>query len=579
MATLRRCDRRAAERLVALFASAILTTACSTATPTTHASGPPPGTPIASSAETLGLGGSEGPSSTIGPADLFTAPAAPLDVTPVLATSNSVKATIGQDGGSLTAKAADGTTYTLAIPKNAVLFKTDVAMTPVTDIGGLPMGVSPTNRIGVQLQPDGLELFTPATLTITPSKPLPDTGAATIDWLGQGTDAGLRLSRLTSTTITLTVEHFSGYGAFWPLDQTWWTVFQSLQARQYRRLESEMIKALEEVRQQQLLGRATVTLDEVALAFKDRWMREVLQPRLVEAHLGCTEAVAAVVLYRTWEQQRQELGSTDEALVLPIPDWLLTLERDLCFEEEFLKCAATGDFEGLMGFFGGFFRQYELFGDVPPADAVELAQLYLERCGRWTLTVEQIDDTRATNTGAHVVSHTKSTFLIKWRPGTGNYGLYGSEAKSDPGKIEVLSVTATAPGCSIRISGITQVDGGTAEIRRILFDRPDEDAPVPRSLQLVFYPGSIEGTWVENCSGLVDTEPWGDYMMSSLVIALRENAAGEMVVPASAWLFEDGPLDNGPFSATYRKAAKDTFGGPVRTDVELEVILLHTPAV
>ena len=114
-------------------------------------------------------GGSPAPTPTPTPQTWSDAPATdpatplatanPLDVTPVLYTGDRAVATIGAAGGTLDATGADGTAYKLTIPAGALVSDADLSMTPVSSIGGLPFD----SLVGaVDLQPDGLQLLTPA---------------------------------------------------------------------------------------------------------------------------------------------------------------------------------------------------------------------------------------------------------------------------------------------------------------------------------------------------------------------------------------------------------------------------------
>jgi hypothetical protein len=83
--------------------------------------------------------------------------------------SRGVTETIGSAGGTLTTTAANGTVFTLTLPRNALAGDEMVSMTPLLTLtgGGLRLAA------GVQLGPEGLHLLKPGTLGITPAKPTP----------------------------------------------------------------------------------------------------------------------------------------------------------------------------------------------------------------------------------------------------------------------------------------------------------------------------------------------------------------------------------------------------------------------
>ncbi len=113
-------------------------------------------------------------------------------------------------GGTLSATAADGTRYTLTLPKDALLEEVTVTMTPVSLIDGLPL--SGKTIAAVHLAPEGLGLFKPATLLIEPGTPVPL--KEQISFAFEGSGQKLHLYPLTKDpkTIAFDIMHFSGYG-------------------------------------------------------------------------------------------------------------------------------------------------------------------------------------------------------------------------------------------------------------------------------------------------------------------------------------------------------------------------------
>ena len=89
-------------------------------------------------------------------------PPAPPSVAPRLDDANAATERIGREGGTVSATGADGATYTLAIPAGALISDEDITLTPVGAVDGLPFSGGLAGA--VQLAPDGLRLFEPATL-------------------------------------------------------------------------------------------------------------------------------------------------------------------------------------------------------------------------------------------------------------------------------------------------------------------------------------------------------------------------------------------------------------------------------
>lgn len=96
-------------------------------------------------------------------------PADPVQIAVTTDPSYAVEAVVSLDGGELTANGADGTVYHLVIPPNSLQFETQITMTPVAAINGLPFGDG--QSYAVQLAPEGLFLYESAVLTITPAQP------------------------------------------------------------------------------------------------------------------------------------------------------------------------------------------------------------------------------------------------------------------------------------------------------------------------------------------------------------------------------------------------------------------------
>jgi hypothetical protein len=123
---------------------------------------------------------------------------------------------------SITAKGRDGTTYTLTVPKGALLSDVDITMTPITRLAGVPIsgGVG-----GVDLKPHGLVFQQPVTLTVSPKggvqTPTPGNTVAALAADAEGAEPhGYGLAKVGATDVTLWLSHFSLYyvGTFSPGD-------------------------------------------------------------------------------------------------------------------------------------------------------------------------------------------------------------------------------------------------------------------------------------------------------------------------------------------------------------------------
>ena len=126
--------------------------------------------------------------------------------------SRAVSKLIPPEGGAVSAVAADGTQFTLTLPAGALVSEEEITLTPVGAIDRLPLsgGLS----AAVQVEPEGLLLFQPATLLIESPVPIAAAQEITFAWRGTGEVFFLYPPKpLNTASITLSLTHFSGYGA------------------------------------------------------------------------------------------------------------------------------------------------------------------------------------------------------------------------------------------------------------------------------------------------------------------------------------------------------------------------------
>lgn len=135
----------------------------------------------------------------------------PLHVSPTSSTGQrATRMVTPAAGGTLTTTGPDGTRYTLAIPPKAVYDSIEIAMTPLSTVGGLPL--SGGLVAGVQLEPDGLRLAEMATLTIEPSGTVDRASLSGFGYYGSGDDFHLYPTQTAQNKISVQLFHFSGWG-------------------------------------------------------------------------------------------------------------------------------------------------------------------------------------------------------------------------------------------------------------------------------------------------------------------------------------------------------------------------------
>lgn len=138
----------------------------------------------------------------------------PLAVTPVVSQQNGVNKRISADlGGTVTAKGADGTLFTLKVPKRALVDDVEIGITPVSSIQNLPFARGLV--AAVQITPADVPLSRAATLIIEPAKPIPSTeqlSFASFAYREGGKEFHLYPLEADPSKITFNLFRFGGFG-------------------------------------------------------------------------------------------------------------------------------------------------------------------------------------------------------------------------------------------------------------------------------------------------------------------------------------------------------------------------------
>ena len=112
--------------------------------------------------------------------------------------------------GATSATGADGTVYTLTIPEDALATPTDMSLTPVASVSGLPTSGDVT--YAVQLSPSGLQLDDFASPDDHTTSTLPIDQQVPFGYEGEGEGMFLAIPVVSDPRIQLRILHFSGYG-------------------------------------------------------------------------------------------------------------------------------------------------------------------------------------------------------------------------------------------------------------------------------------------------------------------------------------------------------------------------------
>lgn len=240
------------------------------------------------------------------------AAAAPVRLDVALDRAHAVTKTIGRGGGSLSTSGADGTYFTLRIPKGALLSDARITMTPVRQVGGLPLGGGTV--AAVQLEPDGLRLLDLATLTIDAQAEVPAAEQVSYAYFGGGEDAHLFPLGRDPKQVELRLAHFSGYGYGRAAPNDPGRLALQRAADVEARLSAQVAQRINELRQKELLGTKQDSdpgLGDVVEGPFAEYYEQVLRPLLKTAVSDDRMAECALVRYLAWMRQLQLLGLVD----------------------------------------------------------------------------------------------------------------------------------------------------------------------------------------------------------------------------------------------------------------------------
>ncbi|HEY6608616.1 MAG TPA: hypothetical protein VI277_05405 [Candidatus Limnocylindria bacterium] len=468
---------------------------------------PTPGQSESTPPPTPGQSGSAPQSSAASPGDaggLFTDPPDPRNLQPTLATSSTASADIGWEGGTIEASGPSGASYRLEIPPEALAVPTTITMTPLSELTGFgSLDASIEHTLGVELEPDGLELLRPAHLTMRAVEALPEAGVATGDYLGHGEDAALLLTEITDATINFEITHFSGYWSVWPLQMEEWRVI-ALHEQELieRRLQGYIADVISWRRFLELHGEAVQPLADFVRNMMEGFDLEeqLLQNRLALADNGCPEAQMALRAFLAWDRQLQLMGIADDEELYaefrrPIPPELFEVTWNQCLDEEYQRCAAIGDWIRLATFLLQQNRQRAVW-EVPLTDEqVADAKDRLKRCGHWTVRLTVSEDFGSPGgAGPGIAQEWESEIHVRFTAdGDLPFGL------SDTGigygetyDIEVNELDVTLDGEEATLRNFLTGLPAQARIVGLTFDSPsDGTEPKPLTLKLWIDPGTV----------------------------------------------------------------------------------------
>ncbi|PKN83485.1 MAG: hypothetical protein CVU46_16865 [Chloroflexi bacterium HGW-Chloroflexi-8] len=312
---------------------------------------------------------------------IFDAPLNPVDLSVTLQNDQRVEADIPLEGGSLLVSAADGTTFTLEIPSDALTNPTKIAMQPVASISGLPFGGEQT--YAVQLEPEGLVFNNFVTLTITPPQDLPVDQQILFSYKADGKDMTLATPVVDSREIKIKLLHFSGYGVTKGLLADIEPVRKRLGGDAEARLQSAIAADLAAERQRQMLGGEPGDISDTFTNFFKQFEEQVIKPRVAAAGESCAAGRLALQSVLSLERQKQLLGVSDGSFGDQIADLMKTVST-VCVKEEYDLCVNEHIIHRMIPVWLGISRQYQLLGIAPEGgpepEEIQLAKDLTKKC-------------------------------------------------------------------------------------------------------------------------------------------------------------------------------------------------------
>ena len=426
---------------------------------------------------------------------VFSAAESPAHGHAVLEAAQAASAVVSaQTGATLSATAASGTRYTLTLPPGALLSDQTITMTPVSSVGNSPLGA----LVGaVDLEPNGLQLLKPATLTIVPPGPVDAAHVAAFSAAGGGHDFGLvPLNR--GKAIVMTLEHFSTDGA------------ADASAAELK------VAALDEPSDPEAQWEQVIALDTHAGALNPSaieadgiaYYRDVALPMANRALTDDSYADSAVAALSHWNTEVQALGLASDADIESLfgtyTDFLIRIMRN-AVNQRYQRCIKKDDLSELVRLLGTEHQAAVLNVDLGGASD------YGEKCGHFQLTLTTAA-TETRNTGDQIF-HAQIGVENDMSLAVGAFGLptgdaapiytnwqfsvkYGSGVTAGPTEVDTPSTATLA----FKYNIMEQTNPKTGQITR--------GVPAPAVI-LAFDPGKTKEFWSDP-AGTFNFTVWND---------------------------------------------------------------------
>ncbi len=413
---------------------------------------------------------------------VFEIPEDPFAISTTLDSSNQGELLFTPDGGTLSVTGSDGTVFTLDVPSGALVVDTFIRMIPVSRVEGMPFG---SESYAVQFEPEGLQFFDYATLTIDPVADIPIDQQIFFGYDGSGENLALALPVVDSSEIKILLDHFSGYGVNKGFLADIEPVRQRIGGSVEARIQSAIAEKIHANRQSALQGQEGESLNLNSLF--EEYNEQVVKPRVAAAGESCAAGRLAIQTVIGLERQAQLLGvettgSLDTGLVDKV--------AEVCMKEEYEMCRDDHIIHHIIPAWLGLERQYQLLG-MGGSSTLDTAREYVRKCLTFELVFESQAVFNAPRGNVSVDTSVKSKVKLQFNTGTWSVeGQAPLENTAFEFKMEKCTVTSNRGGGTFKVISLAPIYD---------FSATADVLPPLKDMELIYDPGYTSESYTVKC--------------------------------------------------------------------------------
>lgn len=231
------------------------------------------------------------------------------DVTYTLGAATTITKTVGAAGGTLSETLSDGRTLTLDIPAGALAFETTVRATAIVDMAGASaVGAS---VYGMQLEPSGLVLMKPATLTVVPPGGVQSRAAIGAEAADDGSLTHPTWLLPDATSFSEPVDHFSDHTILIANSDSGFTGQYFTSAEYTANIQGKIAQVTEQAREA-ARNDQSYDLGSHLEPVMDEYYNQVVAPIVQAAGGSCDSYEAGYATALSYERTRDMLGMTNQ---------------------------------------------------------------------------------------------------------------------------------------------------------------------------------------------------------------------------------------------------------------------------